>query len=117
MSETPPDKLLLCTDLDRTLLPNGEQPESADSRRLFRELVSNDNIMLAYVSGRDSQRVINAIREYDLPMPDFSVCDVGSSIYDLRSSQEQWLGYGLLADAYCTGLASANTCRSGFVIQ
>ena len=30
--------LLLCTDLDRTLLPNGEQPESPQARTLFARL-------------------------------------------------------------------------------
>jgi HAD superfamily hydrolase (TIGR01484 family) len=83
------DKLLLCTDLDRTLLPNGEQPESEDARRLFHEIVSNNNIWLAYVSGRDRQLVIDAINEYDLPVPDFAICDVGASIYDLRADHAQ----------------------------
>ncbi len=27
--------LLLCTDLDRTLLPNGEAPESSRAREVF----------------------------------------------------------------------------------
>ncbi|MEJ2621733.1 MAG: haloacid dehalogenase, partial [Candidatus Thiodiazotropha sp.] len=31
-------KLLLCTDLDRTLIPNGSQPESAGAREAFKQL-------------------------------------------------------------------------------
>ena len=34
--------LLLCTDLDRTLLPNGEQPESPPARALFARPASLD---------------------------------------------------------------------------
>ena len=32
--------LLLCSDLDRTLLPNGPQAESADVRERFASIVS-----------------------------------------------------------------------------
>ena len=31
-----PERLLLCTDLDRTLIPNGPQPESPRARAAFR---------------------------------------------------------------------------------
>ena len=37
-------KLLLCTDLDRTLLPNGESPESERARPLFRRLEKKDHL-------------------------------------------------------------------------
>ncbi len=46
------EPLLICTDLDRTLIPNGVQPESHDARRRFSALISQPDIKLAYVSGR-----------------------------------------------------------------
>lgn len=46
------NRLLICTDLDRTLIPNGPQPESPKARALFRRLVSREEVTLAYVSGR-----------------------------------------------------------------
>lgn len=73
--------LLVCTDLDRTLLPNGAAPESAKARMWFNKLVAMEEITLAYVTGRDQNRVREAIAEYALPMPDFVLGDVGSSIY------------------------------------
>ena len=38
-SALPPTRLLLCSDLDRTLVPNGHQGESSAARRLFARLV------------------------------------------------------------------------------
>ncbi|OSM02135.1 HAD-IIB family hydrolase [Magnetofaba australis] len=76
--------LLLCTDLDRTLLPNGHMPESPRARALFRALAAQEDVTLAYVSGRDLHLIQSAIDEYELPVPDFAVADVGSTIYRLN---------------------------------
>jgi sucrose-6-phosphatase len=81
--------LLICTDLDRTLIPNGEQPESPQARLLFCQLVSNSQITLAYVTGRDQVLVQEAIAEYELPVPNFVIADVGSTIYEIKNNQ--WL--------------------------
>ncbi|MEB3340023.1 HAD-IIB family hydrolase [Okeania sp.] len=83
------EKLLICTDLDRSLIPNGKQPESANARKLFSQLVSDNRVTLAYVSGRDLILVEKAIAEYDLPFPNFVVADVGASIY--TSYNNGWL--------------------------
>jgi len=76
--------LLLCTDLDRTLLPNGAQPESPMARRRFQALAARPQVTLVYVTGRDRQRVERAIVNYRLPSPHFVISDVGTNIYDLR---------------------------------
>lgn len=73
--------LLLCTDLDRTLIPNGEVRESPDARYYFGKLAALPEVTLAYVTGRDAKLVHDAIAEYDLPLPDFVLGDVGSTIY------------------------------------
>ena len=72
--------LLLCTDLDRTLLPNGEAPESPRARPLFRRLAAAEGVTVVYVSGRDRGLVASAVAEYDLPDPDYLVSDVGTTI-------------------------------------
>lgn len=72
--------LLLCTDLDRTLLPNGEAPESPRARPLFRRLVAEPDVTLVYVTGRDRGLVAAAVAEYDLPDPDHLIADVGTTI-------------------------------------
>jgi sucrose-6-phosphatase len=83
------ERLLICTDLDRTLIPNGPQPETPDARAMFKQLAKRPEITLAYVSGRDRRLVENAITEWDLPIPQYIIGDVGTSIYQLDSHQ-QW---------------------------
>jgi sucrose-6-phosphatase len=75
------EKLLLCTDLDRTLIPNGPEPESAGARPCFRLFCGFENVTLAYVSGRHRSLVQQAIADYTLPRPDYVVGDVGTTIY------------------------------------
>lgn len=85
---------LLCSDLDRTLLPNGNQQESALARPILWQLLRTYRMSLAYVSGRDLSRVLLAIEEYSLPIPDVIVADVGTSVYLYREGQwiksKQW---------------------------
>ena len=81
-------RILICTDLDRTLLPNGRQPESTGARATFSRLVSRPEVTLAYVSGRHRELVEDAIREYELPLPDWVIGDVGTTIYQVRA--EEW---------------------------
>ena len=87
-------KLLICTDLDRTLLPNGTQPESPEARTIFTRLVSRPEVYLVYVSGRNLALVQDAIQEYDLPTPHWIVGDVGSTMYkyegDRWKSWQNW---------------------------
>ena len=82
-----PKQILICTDLDRTLLPNGKQPESSEARAIFTRLVSRPEIALAYVSGRHRKLVEDAIRDYDLPLPDWVVGDVGTTIYQVCAGE------------------------------
>lgn len=75
--------ILLATDLDRTLLPNGGQPESPAARQRFRRLAVRPEVRLAYVTGRHRELVEAAIAEYELPRPDFVIADVGTSLYEI----------------------------------
>ena len=79
--------ILLCSDLDRTIIPNGSQAESPQARRILRELAARSEIILAYVSGRNLALLQEAITEYDLPTPRFAVGDVGSTIYEIKNNK------------------------------
>jgi len=85
------NKLLLCTDLDRTLLPNGPQPASAQASELFNQLTRRPEVTLSYVTGRDPVLVEDAIKEYQIPLPDYVIADVGASIYRVKPNEwEHW---------------------------
>lgn len=76
-----PRELIICTDLDRTLIANGKAQESPGARARFDALVSRPEIRLAYVSGRHLELVRQAMEDFQLPVPDFIIADVGGSIY------------------------------------
>ncbi|WP_319380224.1 HAD-IIB family hydrolase [Thiomicrorhabdus sp.] len=80
--------MLLCTDLDRTLIPNGVQPEYPSARGRFANFCSLPEVTLAYVTGRDITLLEEAIVEFRLPVPDYAITDVGSKIY--RNSNGSW---------------------------
>ena len=83
MSEIAP--VLLCSDLDRTLIPNGPAPESPDARARLARFCAHPAVQLVFVSGRDLQLVLDAIDEWALPQPDYIIGDVGTTIYAPRS--------------------------------
>lgn len=83
-------QLLLCTDLDRTLLPNGPEAESQQARVKFSQLVERPEVTLVYVTGRHQQLVEQAIEQYQLPQADFVIADVGSTIYQINGYNWQY---------------------------
>lgn len=91
MTET---RLLLCTDLDRTLIPNGTQAEHPQARSRFNQFCQRHDLTLVYVTGRDQGLVKQAIKNYQLPLPDFAITDVGSKIYQITDQQwTPWLNW------------------------
>lgn len=81
------DHVLLCSDLDRTLLPNGPQQESPEARPRLRKLAAHPRMVVAYVSGRHEALLQEAIREYALPVPDYAIGDVGTTVYEISGGQ------------------------------
>lgn len=80
---------LLATDLDRTLIPNGEAPESPGARELLAAWVEARDLELVYVTGRSLRLIEEAIEEYGLPSPDHVLADVGSSLFH-RAEGSSW---------------------------
>ena len=56
-----PERLLLCTDLDRTLIPNGPQPESPGARAHFATLAAEQLVArdVKLLPGDVPQRDVN----------------------------------------------------------
>ena len=82
-------RLLLCTDLDRTLLPNGSAPESPGARERFARLAAHPEVTLVYVTGRDQARVDEALATWLVPAPDLLIGDVGTTIATRTMSPEE----------------------------
>lgn len=70
----------IATDLDRTLLPNGDQ-EYDGSLPIFKRILSKERPRLIYVTGRNLRLVREAIRKYGIPVPDHLVAEVGTALY------------------------------------
>jgi len=86
-------RLLLCTDMDRTLIPNGAEREHPYAHSCFAAFCRLPQVSLVYVTGRHEALVREAIREYDLPVPDFAITDVGTKIYRINDKEpdKDWL--------------------------
>ena len=71
---------VIATDLDRTLLPNGNQ-EYDNSMHIFNEIVKREKPELIYVTGRNLKEVKEAMIEYHAPLPHILIAEVGTKIY------------------------------------
>lgn len=80
---------ILATDMDRTLLPNGEWPADREAIPLFNRLTRENDTFLVYVTGRNLDLAEEAIHAYGLRFPDILCADVGTTVF--RYEQEQWL--------------------------
>lgn len=70
------------TDLDGTLLPlEADSPPSGLFQDIYSE-VKQYNALLVYASGRDLGLITSAINSHGLPIPEYIVADVGTSVYE-----------------------------------
>lgn len=83
------EAVILCSDLDRTLIPNGSAPESPAARPMLLRLAAHPDLTLVYVSGRDLALIQQAISDYQLPVPDWAIGDVGTSLYQVTDGAWQ----------------------------
>jgi hypothetical protein len=100
-------RILICTDLDGTLIPDGRAPESPSARERFARVVARSEVTLAYVTGRHQALVEEAIVGFSLPVPQIVIADVGATIYDIdQGSWRSWkLWESKLAEQWDTGTA------------
>lgn len=102
-------RLLLCTDLDRTVLPNGPQPESRGARRQFAVLAARPEVTLVYVTGRHRELVEQAIANYCLPRPDFVIGDVGTTVFEVTDKGwKLWEAWDAEIDPDWVGMSPAD---------
>lgn len=101
-------RILISTDLDGTLIPDGRVFESPHARERFARLVSRPEVTLAYVTGRHKALVEEAIGDFSLPIPQLVIADVGATIYDVDPGNwRPWVSWErLLAEQWPAGTAA-----------
>jgi len=80
-------KNILATDLDRTLLPNGQWEADAGAIELFNQLTAEQDLFVVYVTGRNLNLTEQAIEEFGVRHPDVLCGDVGSTIRNFRDGK------------------------------
>ncbi len=79
---------LLASDIDGTLIPLEDEPEWEEEIARFCTLVrQQEGLILAYVTGRHLELALDGVAQYDLPLPDIMVCDVGTTVYKRKGVQ------------------------------
>ncbi len=72
---------ILATDLDRTLIPNGNHKKDESAYKNIKQILRDNDISVIYVTGRRKEQIISAMKKYDLPKPIFCVANVGTEIF------------------------------------
>lgn len=77
---------ILATDLDGTFLPLDHIPENRQDLQTLLSGLERQRVPLVYVTGRYLASVERVLEQYQLPRPDWLICDVGTSIYQQDAS-------------------------------
>jgi HAD superfamily hydrolase (TIGR01484 family) len=73
---------VLATDLDGTLIPLPGRPENKADLKTLSALLEERSRELIFCTGRHYESVIEALDEFQLPLPKWMICGVGSAIYE-----------------------------------
>lgn len=79
---------VLATDLDGTFIPLAGNAQNRSDLQTLTSQFADHEISLVFVTGRHFESVIQAITDFQLPEPEWIICDVGTSIYQRQSSGE-----------------------------
>ena len=75
-----PNRRVIATDLDRTLIPNGIAKDT-NSVQKFTAFLHQKPFNLIYVTARSKDSVLRAIDRYKLPIPHIIIGQVGTTIH------------------------------------
>lgn len=78
--------MIIATDLDRTLLPNGPAKDSKTLSDFFRA-TKKLKAQLIYASGRNLNLLEDAIEQYKIELPDFFIAEVGTVLYQKQNGK------------------------------
>ncbi len=72
---------VLATDLDGTLIPLEGNQRNREDLRFLAEEVRRDDLTLVFVTGRHLESILHAIQANGLPVPEWIISDVGTSLW------------------------------------
>ncbi len=72
---------LLASDMDGTVIPLDDAASYRKAIEQLHELKRRCHMAIAYVTGRRLELALQGVGEWQLPEPDYCVCDVGTSVY------------------------------------
>ncbi len=72
---------ILASDLDGTLIPLPDNAGNTNDLKAIKTAHDAGELPLVFATGRHFESVLEAIAQYQLPEPEWIVCDVGSRIY------------------------------------
>lgn len=70
----------LATDLDGTLIPLASHAEHVADLQKLGQVIQQHSLMLLYATGRHPASIFEAMSQYQLPIPEWAICDVGTTI-------------------------------------
>ncbi len=70
----------LATDLDGTLVPLDGNTQNRDDLKTVESILETHGLSLVFVTGRHFESTEQAMLQYNLPRPDWIICDVGTTI-------------------------------------
>ncbi len=82
------DRHVLATDLDGTLIPLDDNRQNEADLKAVASYLSMHHMLLTFVTGRHFESVSHARQQYGLPLPNWIICDVGTSIFERQPSGE-----------------------------
>lgn len=77
---------ILATDLDGTFIPLDDNAQNCSDLRILTSQFEAHGNSIIFVTGRHFESVTQAILEFQLPQPDWIICDVGTSIFQRQNS-------------------------------
>lgn len=72
--------LIVC-DLDRTLIPNGTEPDDSSLSKFYQLIAGRTDITLAYATGRNLALFKQAEVDFGIKKPDFLLGAVGTEVF------------------------------------
>ncbi|MCB0331732.1 MAG: HAD-IIB family hydrolase [Bdellovibrionales bacterium] len=87
------DSGTVATDLNATLLPDGPVKVERDSIPVLLNACRNSGLGLIYVTGNALPVALELFQQYNLPLPEYFIGNVGTSIFRRNDSQLQLQPY------------------------